>query len=57
MKKAVVLFALAACSLLVGQDRATSATSNLLNANGEAYMGQGTGPMPMCPPDGCPIGL
>jgi hypothetical protein len=56
MKKAVVLFALAACFLLAGQDRATSATSNLQNVKGEtlAEQGGGTGPAPLCTPQ-CPL--
>lgn len=56
MKKAVVLFALAACALLVRQDRAIPATSNPLNISGHAFSSplDGTGPIPLCTPQ-CPV--
>lgn len=56
MKKAVVLFALAACAVLVGQDRAVPATSNPLNSSGYIVSSfvDGTGPVPLCTPQ-CPV--
>lgn len=57
MKKTVVLFALAAWTLLAGQDRAVPATSNPLSTSGHTMLMQtdGGGPMPMCPPLTCPL--